>query len=239
MATRMGPPFSSARFAEFAKYMGFHHHRCLPEWARAERAETVMKSLTLILQSCILDGLSMEQEVHKFLRNYRASPHPSTGKSPASLMFNGRTYRTRLPTPVNKTLLIDEEEVRAADVRAKEVMKKHADSKRGVVDHCLKVGDTVLHRQRRSRKGDTYYSPIPHQVTKVKGVAVTASSNEGHVITRHQDCFKKVTDSLVGRHPVGSDGQAPRPGIGAFFRSQMENVPETSPTEELPQTGHH
>ena len=49
------------------------------------------------MQSANLEGRNWQQDLNAFQRTYRATPHTSTGKSPAELMFNGRNYRTRLP----------------------------------------------------------------------------------------------------------------------------------------------
>ena len=52
-----GPPFQSAEFAEFAKEMGFHHHRITPEHPRANgEAESFMKVLNKTEQIAHSDG---------------------------------------------------------------------------------------------------------------------------------------------------------------------------------------
>ena len=52
-----------------------------------------------------------------FLRNYRATPHPATGVSPAELLF-GRPLRTRLP------------DLQQHDAAYKERLKEAADRRR-------------------------------------------------------------------------------------------------------------
>ena len=47
---RNGPPFQSAEFADFAKRLGFRHHRVTPHWPEANgTAERFMRNLNKIL----------------------------------------------------------------------------------------------------------------------------------------------------------------------------------------------
>ena len=55
------------------------------------------------------------------MRNYRATPHQTTGKSPAELMFPNRHFKTKVPTAKPVTQYHQDEEVR--DRQKKEIMK--------------------------------------------------------------------------------------------------------------------
>ena len=55
-----------------------------------------MKHLGKIWHTSIIDKKDRYMEINKHLRVTRATPHISTGKSPAELLF-GRKYITRLP----------------------------------------------------------------------------------------------------------------------------------------------
>ena len=65
-------------------------------------------------------------------------------QSPAILFFNGRKYKTSLPIPSSKTVLVFDDEVRKQDKFAKEKMKTLADQKSYVQPIDIKVGDRVL-----------------------------------------------------------------------------------------------
>ena len=82
-------------------------------------AENFMKNLGKVIETAQEEKLNWRQELHKFVRAYRATPHPMTKQSPASLLFNGRKYKTRLPTPTNKTILVYDKEVSRNDMDSK------------------------------------------------------------------------------------------------------------------------
>ena len=67
-------------------------------------AENFMKNLGKVMQTAEEEKLNWWQELQRFLRAYRATPHLMTHMSPAALLFNGRKYKTRLPTPSSKTV---------------------------------------------------------------------------------------------------------------------------------------
>ena len=98
MTTDNGPPFNGTDLKEFAVYLDMKHRRITPLWPQANsNAENFNRRLWKILQSSKIERKNWRQELYRFLRNYRATPHSSTGNSPAEIMFPGRSYRTRLP----------------------------------------------------------------------------------------------------------------------------------------------
>ena len=118
-----GTPFQADEFDEYMKWVGTYHHKITPEWPPANHSETFMKNLKMLLQTCTNEKLNYRQEVFKFVRAFRATPHPTTGKTPASLLFNGRPYKTRLPAPVSKLVPINDASVRKRDEEQKMKMK--------------------------------------------------------------------------------------------------------------------
>jgi hypothetical protein len=92
----------------------------------------------------------LEQELFKFLRNYRATPHTTTGKNPAELIFQTQPYRERLP--VLSTSYNTDSEVHEMDAAKKLQAKRYADRKSYVKASSLKVGDWVLvHNERKGK----------------------------------------------------------------------------------------
>ena len=95
--TDNGPCFKSSEFSYFAKDLGFKHRKITPCWPRANgEAERMVRTLKKVLRISHTEHVSFKQLLNRFLRNYRATPHPSTGEAPATLMF-GRPMRTKLP----------------------------------------------------------------------------------------------------------------------------------------------
>ena len=95
-------PFNSLAFANYSKHIGFIHRKITPLWPRANaQAESFNKPLMKSIRTARLEGKNWRQEMHKFLRQYRSTPHPSTKFSPFQLLF-GRSPRTKLPEIPNK-----------------------------------------------------------------------------------------------------------------------------------------
>ena len=122
------------------------------------------------------------------------TPHSMTGYTLAELMFNRRPYKTHLPVPQTKCLLVHWQKVKANDNTAKAKMKEQADKKAYVHQSSIKVGDKVLYLQPRRTKHTTPFNNQPYTVLKVKGSLVSAS-RPGHTITRHITFFKKLANT--------------------------------------------
>ena len=84
-------------------------------------------------------------EINKHLRVTRATPHISTGKSPAEIL-SGRKYITRLPdVHVNQaTGRKDIQEALEKDREVKERQKRFKDQNKYVWDHNFRMGDRVM-----------------------------------------------------------------------------------------------
>ena len=85
--TDNGPPFNSESFQMFATQLGFRHHRITPVWSRANgEAKRFMKTLEKAVRTAVIQGKNWKLELFTFLRQYRAIPHSTTGKSPSGLL---------------------------------------------------------------------------------------------------------------------------------------------------------
>ena len=79
-----GPPFNGGEFAQFAKYLGFKHQKVSPLWPKANgEVERFMKTFGKVLRTTA----HWKQDMYQFLRNYRATPHCTTGVAPATALF--------------------------------------------------------------------------------------------------------------------------------------------------------
>ena len=203
LGTDNGPPFSSAAFSNFARYLGFQHKKKIPlaPWANG-MIERFNKSLGKVVRTAQVEGQNWKQELQKFLRAYRSTPHSMTGLTPAELLFNGRIYKTRLPVPQKRTMLVKKAQACMNDAKSKLVMKKNADSKAYVKMLNIKEGDTVLCRQEKVNKLSTPFNPKPMTVTKVKGSLIEAE-NKDKRICRHVTFFKKL--DIERSEGVGED----------------------------------
>ena len=150
-----------------------------------------MKHLGKIWHTSITDKKDPYMEINKHLRVTRATPHISTGKPPAEILF-GRKYITRLPD-MRTDPAQDREDILEAleqDKKAKERQKKYKDQKRYVEEHKIKVGDQVL-LERKSTKSNSPYDPDPYTVSQTHGTQISAN-RRGESKTRDAQKWKKV-----------------------------------------------
>ena len=145
-----GPPFRSHKFKEYAAKSGFVVRNIKPGEPKANgQAERFMKNIAKMIQTAIVDKKDWRKELFVFLPNYRATPHQTTGKSPAELMFPKRHFKTKVPTAKPVMQYHQDEEVRERDQQKKEIMKAYADRKQYVKEHDVCVDDIVLVSQKR------------------------------------------------------------------------------------------
>ena len=189
--TDNGSPFTSYAFADFVRHSGFKHRRITPLWPRSNaQAESFNKPLEKLIRAAHIESKNWKQEMFSFLRQYRATPHPSTGFAPHRLMFDEEP-RTKLPQLDGKAHTLDPL-VRDRDTLAKNKQKYYADRQNNAENKNLKCGDSVLVRNdKRGDKLSTVFKPKPHIITSTKGTMITATSGDGH-ITRNASHFLKV-----------------------------------------------
>eukprot|EP00794_Sanderia_malayensis_P003941 gene3941-4486_t len=104
--------------------------------------ERFMKPLQKAIHTAVLEKKDWKRSIYKFLLNYRSTPHSTTGKTPAELLFN-RNIQNKLPDiPTNNA--DHHNDLKETDSKAKSNMKDYADRKFRAVSSELSIGDTVL-----------------------------------------------------------------------------------------------
>jgi len=191
-----GPPFNGHKIAEFADYLGFRHRKITPLHPQANgQAEVFMKNLPRVVRNAQVLRVPLQQELNKFLRAYRDTPHSSTGVAPSALMF-GRSKTSRLPRLIEQKVDFNDAVRKAInnDVGAKEKSKQYGDRRRKAKHHQFKVGEEVVVRQNKTQKFMTTFSPEPYVVTAVKGNMVSAKAkNSEQLLTRNRWHFRRIT----------------------------------------------
>ena len=192
LTTDNGPPFNSHEFRKFTVYLGIKHQRITRLWPQANSsAENFNRMLRKVVQSPKIEGKNWKQEIYRYLRNYRSTPHISTGKAPAEIIFSSRTYRTKLP---QIGLRYDDK-----DIRERASLSKAADSNRNVKKSNFKIADTVLVKQRQVNKLTPPFSPDPLKIIRIKGSMIIAKSVKTAItITRNTSFFKKIPSRKKG-----------------------------------------
>ncbi|CAB3992802.1 Retrovirus-related Pol poly from transposon, partial [Paramuricea clavata] len=135
-----------------------------------------------------------KEELDVFLLNYRSTPHCTTGKPPATLLF-GRHIRNKIPVPPTSTPADDiPVTVRQHDRERKEKIKSYADDHNRASSSDVKKGDTVLLRQPRQTKLSTTYDPKPYIVEEKKGPSVLLKRPFERQIMRNESMIRKIPD---------------------------------------------
>ena len=97
LKTDNGPPFNGGELTQFANHLGFHHRKVTPLWPCANgEVERFMAPLMKAIRAAHVEQRSWKQELYTFLRQYRATPHCTTGVSPSEAL-NQRQMRVTLP----------------------------------------------------------------------------------------------------------------------------------------------
>ena len=130
--------------------------------------------------------------------NYRNTPHPSTGKTPAELMIR-RQIRTRVPVLMKSATEKVDREAKAMDRSVREKRKDMFDSRKHTKTKEVVKGVKVLVKQKKSSIRPPF-DPNPYTVTKVKGTQVTASRGAKER-TRNQVKMKVLKERPVHLQP--------------------------------------
>ena len=205
------------------------HEKTAPYWAQAnDCAENFMKNLSKIIQISNTTNSDYKEELQKFLRSYRSTPHTSTNVAPADLIFQA-SNQVRLPRRLesnHKTKLARAQE---SDEKSKRKMKEYGDSKRRACEAGLKIGDSVLLTRslnvKVKNKGKSFYLPEPCTVIKVNKSIITATRPNGKIITRNAAVFKKNT-AVGNRQEIDLDE-----AIAASSASESKELAEENAIE--------
>ena len=167
LTTDGGPPFNGNEAHQLQKYFKWAgiDHKTTDSADDPEAnglAEAFMKHLTKIWHTALTEGNDPIAEINKHLHMVRATKHPTTGKTPAEMMYNGRKYRTRIPEKMSidvTSSMINEAQMN--DRKSKEIQKRSKYNKNYVKPHSIKIGDTVLLSQKKTKMLPPY-DPNPY-----------------------------------------------------------------------------
>ena len=197
MKSDNGPQFISQEFATYCDDNGIEHCRTTAKWAQANgEVERQNQSLLKRMRIAQAQNKDWQREMRKYLMQYRALPHNTTGRSPAEMLFN-RHIRTKLPLTGAGYHPLDQE-VRDRDAEQKMRAKLYADNRRGAKYSDVNVGDTVLIQQERENKLTTPFSPVPHKVVSKTGNSLIAESPEGVRYQRNTTHVRKYLEPPQG-----------------------------------------
>lgn len=222
-----GPQFIAAEFAEYIEREGIRHHKNTAKWPQANgEVERQNNSLLKRLQIADAEKKDWKRELRTYLTAYRGIPHPTTGMSPAELLF-GRKVRTKLPELRDVHV---EQEVRDRDAEQKAKYKAYADARRGAKYSDTDIGDEVLVRQEKRNKLTTTFSPVPYKVVDKQGNSLLVESPEGVQYSRNSSHVKKYITEGSTTSEV-EDSNTPEAKEVIPERSESPASQDTEPRE--------
>ena len=178
ITTDNGPPFNGNEFRTYMKELGIKHSPSTPLWPQGNaEAESFNKPLEKAIRAAHIDRRPWQQELAKFLLNYRSTPH-STTKVPLAVMLFNRQIKGKLPVLQNRMKVVDRHhEARNNQQASKQKSREYANAHRRTKQSNFQVGDTVLVKVPKANKLSTNFDPLPFEIIEIKGTRITAKRN--------------------------------------------------------------
>ncbi|XP_052564009.1 uncharacterized protein K02A2.6-like [Culex pipiens pallens] len=207
-----GPQLNASceEFTNFCGEVGVRLVNTIPYWPQHNgEIERQNRSFLKRMKIAHEAGRDWRMELNKYILSYHATPHPTTGRSPAELMF-GRKIRSKLPQLPREASF--DEEVRDHDKLQKEKGRVYADTKRKARTSEIEVGDRVLaKRMRKDNKLSSDFGPEEFEVIRKSGADVTVSSAQDGVQyrrnVRHLKRILKGSEDQTFHPASGDEGQ--------------------------------
>ncbi|XP_028299780.1 uncharacterized protein LOC114461693 [Gouania willdenowi] len=210
ITTDNGPQFVSADFVAFTEGRGIKHIKTAFYHPQANGGvERFNQTLKNGLRAHMADGLSFSTSLQSTLLHYRATPHTTTGNSPALLML-GRELQLpldRLRPPVRVTSTATPSPGDRVDQQQR-TMKRWFDRRHRVKPPTLTVSDWVrVRRPTRSHKLLSFWS-APTQITAQLGPSTfrVTDGSRWHVSRLRRVKQPSVADQQAAAHPRCTSG---------------------------------
>ncbi|XP_028397227.1 uncharacterized protein K02A2.6-like [Dendronephthya gigantea] len=176
------------------------------------------------VQTALVEGKDWKATLPTLLRNYRATPHGSTGETPSQLLMQ-RELKTKLPSTSQVINLpqFNDLEVRHTDAQSKKKGKEYADARRNAKEKKIKSGDYVLVQQKHRDKFTTNFQTERVKVIKVNGSQIVFKDKDGIVHRRNSAHVKKV------QHEDQTDEEIDDDMVQTSAQHQREPVEEIPP----------
>ena len=153
-----------------------------------------MRVLGKMLKAAKISSCPFCQALNVMLRNYRATPHSTTGVAPATLLL-GRVMKVKIPDMSSPP---SDNQLRTHTWAKKEKMNTRISAQRHARPRNLQVGDFVLVKEQNTGKTTSLYEPTPYCIIHRNGPEVSArNTNTGRVVTRNISFFKAIPTPVV------------------------------------------
>ena len=202
-----GPPFSSNAMDNFANRRDITLQKIPPLHPASSPVATFMKPLGKTVKIAQHEKKPIKEAIQELLDNYRDTPHPATGISPASMMFRDG-MKNKFPR-----VKVSEEQVKIARERDMQIKQERGDAinaSKYRKESDFQNGDRVL--LIKKSKFDPYFDPDTCLVVNIStdGRVVTVERlNDGKIFKRHPDDIKlQITNYQKKSMKTGSEEKA-------------------------------
>ena len=163
------------------------------------------------------------------LRNYRTTPHSTTGVASAVLLLK-RPVCNKLPQANHIDPL--SEIIREHDSSQKSKIKLHSDNKTYMKPCTITPGETVLVKRPFSvLKGGTVYDPTPLTAVDKKGSMITAKNKKNRTVTTNASFFKSLRRPVI----THDSDESRNSGFSSLANKECsQELPATAPSVHAP-----
>ena len=195
-----------------------------------------MKTLNKHVRSSVADNKNWKSELPQFSRQYRATPHSSTGISPFEIL-TGRQMNIGLPQLLqNTSSSLIHPRMTQNDHISKSKMKMYTDTKRHTKPSDLQVGDHVLVKQPKTDKLTSPYNPKPFTINKRKVSMLTARQGSRQIV-RNSSHFRPLRNyqTVSKEEEEEENDTVPDTNTDTTWTDHQDSEPQ-SPQETLMQS---
>ena len=199
MTSDNGPPYDSHDMEMYAAEMGFKLTPVAPCDPQGNGfVENFVKGLCKMVHTSVVEGKDPKDQLYTYLLHYRATPHITTGFSPAEMLFN-RKLQTKLPQIHVNSESKERRKIRVDHNKKKLDQKEHFDKRHRATKKEVAIGDKALVKQKKSTIKPPY-DPNPYKVDGLDGNRVKLTRGDGATRVRDKNqlkILKKRPNSLV------------------------------------------
>ena len=215
MTSDNGPPYDSHDMKTYAAEMGISLTPVAPKDPQGNGfAENFVKSLCKMVHIAIIEDKDPKTELYTFLLHYRATPHGTTGVSPAEMLF-GRRLQTKLPQIHVQEETEEKKMIRERHDKKRLDQKKYFDKRHKVQEKKVSFGDKVMVKQQKSTTKPPY-DPRPYTVTGTKGNKVEMERGDGSKRVRDKNQIKVLKERPQELEPSWNNKSVEIADYGSF-----------------------
>ena len=151
-----GPQFTSNDFEFYLQT----HQLAYPYWPQANgEIERFNRTITKTIKCALTEGKDWKEVLQQFLLMYRATPHTTTGTSPAQILFH------HIPNNGLPTIQPSKSTVSNREANYREQNKEYIDKKRFTKHKDFQIGEKV-NDQKQTLKWTVFMNNTPTPLQK-------------------------------------------------------------------------